>query len=178
MCPCPVWLIGRRLPARMPWRIVAAINPTHESPTEQQLNETVLEWALTLKDIAGADLTLLHAWTAFGASVLRSRLPQHEFVEYIENAGRAAQAGVEAFAEPHLDRLHGVAVQLIHGEPHRAICDFVDSNAIDLVVMGTVARSGIPGLVMGNTAERVLKELSGSVLAIKPPGFVSPIAPI
>ena len=51
MCPCPVWLIGRRLPARMPWRIVAAINPTHESPTEQQLNETVLEWALTLKDM-------------------------------------------------------------------------------------------------------------------------------
>jgi hypothetical protein len=28
---------------------------------------------------------------------------------------------------------------------------------------------------MGNTAERVLRILRGSVLAVKPPGFVSPL---
>lgn len=42
--------------------------------------------------------------------------------------------------------------------------------------MGTVARSGLAGFVMGNTAERVLQRLRGSVLAIKPPGFVSPVS--
>jgi nucleotide-binding universal stress UspA family protein len=73
------------------------------------------------------------------------------------------------------DRLDGVAIQLLEGEPERAISHFVDSNGVDLVVMGTVARSGIPGLVMGNTAERVLQRLRGSVLAVKPPGFVSPV---
>jgi nucleotide-binding universal stress UspA family protein len=41
--------------------------------------------------------------------------------------------------------------------------------------MGTVARSGIPGLIMGNTAEAILTELECSVLAIKPPGFVTPV---
>jgi nucleotide-binding universal stress UspA family protein len=41
--------------------------------------------------------------------------------------------------------------------------------------MGTVARTGIAGLVMGNTAERVLRRLHGSVLAVKPPGVVSPV---
>jgi nucleotide-binding universal stress UspA family protein len=45
-----------------------------------------------------------------------------------------------------------------------------------LVVMGTVARTGVAGLLMGNTAERVLQRLQGSVLAVKPPGFKSPIS--
>ena len=45
--------------------------------------------------------------------------------------------------------------------------------AVDLVVMGTVARTGIDGFFMGNTAERILGELDGSVLTMKPPGFTS-----
>jgi hypothetical protein len=41
--------------------------------------------------------------------------------------------------------------------------------------MGTVARTGIAGFVMGNTAEMMLRQLRGSVLAVKPPGFVTPV---
>jgi nucleotide-binding universal stress UspA family protein len=51
------------------------------------------------------------------------------------------------------------------------ISRFVESNGIDVVVMGTVARTGVAGLVMGNTAERVFQRLRGSVFAVKPPGF-------
>jgi nucleotide-binding universal stress UspA family protein len=175
LCPCPVWLIGRRPSPHTPWRLVAAINPNPGDTTEQQLNLTVVEWALMLRDITGADLTLLHAWTVFGGSVLRSRLPEHEFFEYVESARRGAQEAMAAVTRSLADRLDGVAIQLLEGEPERAISHFVDSNGVDLVVMGTVARSGIPGLVMGNTAERVLQRLRGSVLAVKPPGFVSPV---
>ena len=46
----------------------------------------------------------------------------------------------------------------------------------DLVVMGTLARTGVPGLFIGNTAESILEQLHCSVLAIKPPGFVSPVS--
>ena len=175
LCPCPVWLIGRRPAPHTPWRLVAAINPHPGDATEQQLNLTVAEWALMLKDMTGADLTLLHAWTVFGGSLLRSRLPDHEFIEYVESARQASQGALAAFTKPLADRLNGVTVQLVEGEPERAISHFVETNGVDLVVMGTVARSGIPGLVMGNTAERVLQRLRGSVLAIKPPGFVSPV---
>jgi nucleotide-binding universal stress UspA family protein len=173
-CPCPVWLIGRRPGPHTPRRIAAAINPNPNDPTELQLNVTLLEWALMLRDVTGADLTLVHAWTAFGASVLRSRVPEHEFVEYIEAARQTAEAAIETFTKIHADRLNGVSVQLVQGEPEDAITHFIDTNGIDLVIMGTVARSGIRGLVMGNTAERVLQRLRGSVLAIKPPGFASP----
>ena len=175
LSPCPVWLIGPRPSRHTPWRLVAAINPNPGDATEQQLNLMVVEWALRLRDIAGADLTLLHAWTVFGGSVLRSRLPEHEFLEYVESARRASQDAMATFTKPLADRLSGVTVLFVEGEPEHAISHFVDTNGVDLVVMGTVARSGIPGLVMGNTAERVLQRLRGSVLAIKPPGFVSPV---
>jgi nucleotide-binding universal stress UspA family protein len=174
-CPCPVWLIGPRPASHAPWRVAAAINPNPDDATEQQLNETVLEWALMLKHVTGADLALLHAWTPFGASVLRSHVPEHEFVEYIDAARRTAEDTMQAFTKAHADRLHGVRVQLVQGEPERAIPQFIDTNGIDLVVMGTVARSGVRGLVMGNTAERVLQRLRGSVIAVKPPGFISPV---
>ncbi|MFO7686981.1 MAG: universal stress protein [Desulfobacterales bacterium] len=45
----------------------------------------------------------------------------------------------------------------------------------DLVVMGTVARTGISGLIIGNTAEAILDQLTCSVLAIKPPGVKTPV---
>jgi len=43
------------------------------------------------------------------------------------------------------------------------------------VVMGTVARVGIPGFIIGNTAESILYRLNQSVFAIKPQGYVSPV---
>jgi nucleotide-binding universal stress UspA family protein len=49
----------------------------------------------------------------------------------------------------------------------------VVAEVIDLVVMGTVARAGIAGMLIGNTAERVLRKLPCSVLTVKPDVFVS-----
>ena len=63
------------------------------------------------------------------------------------------------------------AVYLIKGRAKDVIPELVESGDIDLVVIGTVGRSGIPGLIIGNTAERVLNAIDCSVLALKPEGF-------
>jgi nucleotide-binding universal stress UspA family protein len=42
--------------------------------------------------------------------------------------------------------------------------------------MGTVVRTGIPGLLIGNTAETVFHHVRCSVLAVKPDSFVSPVS--
>ena len=52
---------------------------------------------------------------------------------------------------------------------------FVVAEGIDLVVMGSVGRSGLSGMLIGNTAERILRKLPCSVLVVKPDGFVSPV---
>ena len=46
----------------------------------------------------------------------------------------------------------------------------------DLVVMGTVGRAGISGFITGNTAKRLLPRIPCSLLAVKPPGFQSPVS--
>jgi len=46
---------------------------------------------------------------------------------------------------------------------------------VDLIIMGTVARTGIPGYFIGNTSESILNQVQCSVLTMKPPGFVSPV---
>ena len=41
--------------------------------------------------------------------------------------------------------------------------------------MGTVGRTGVQGFFIGNTAEEILNQVECSVLAVKPPGFESPV---
>ena len=40
---------------------------------------------------------------------------------------------------------------------------------------GTVARTGIPGMITGNAAEPLLPQIPCSVLPVKPAGFKSPV---
>jgi nucleotide-binding universal stress UspA family protein len=37
--------------------------------------------------------------------------------------------------------------------------------------MGTISRTGFPGVTIGNTAETILQSVTCSVLAVKPDGF-------
>ena len=55
---------------------------------------------------------------------------------------------------------------LMEGEAQEKIPEYVKDNDIDLIVMGTVCRTGIPGYFIGNTAESILSEVSCSVLTV------------
>lgn len=63
----------------------------------------------------------------------------------------------------------------VRGLADKIIPDFIEDNSIDILVMGTVGRSGILGLIIGNTAENILQKVGCSLLALKPNGFVSSI---
>jgi nucleotide-binding universal stress UspA family protein len=64
---------------------------------------------------------------------------------------------------------------VIKGHAQNVVPEIARNLAVDLVVMGTVARTGIAGFFMGNTAESILTQLDCSVLTIKPPEFISPV---
>jgi len=174
-CPCPVWLIGPG-EASQPQRILAAIDASCNDPGESMLNRAIIDLALTIKELEHGELTLLYVWSTFGHSLLEQRMSPDELARFVEATRNAAAADLEPFVAGMAERGKGVTVELAQGEPHKAIPEFVKAHGIDLVVMGTVARTGLAGFLMGNTAERVLQQLSGSVLAIKPPGFASPVS--
>jgi nucleotide-binding universal stress UspA family protein len=70
-----------------------------------------------------------------------------------------------------------IVSQLSWGTPWREIRRLVRKLKVDLVALGTVGRSGIQGVLLGNTAEKVLTTCDASILTVKAADFVSPIQP-
>lgn len=173
-CPCPVWLIGPGGGPRLR-RIAAAVHSHIDDAAEQQLNATILDLALILRELGEGELTLVEAWSLFGEDLLRARMPAEELAEQVEAVHRAVEADLATLVAAFGDRARGVRTVCLKGAPEDVIPAFVESEGIDVLVMGTVARTGIAGLVMGNTAERVLRRLHGNILAVKPATFVSPV---
>jgi nucleotide-binding universal stress UspA family protein len=174
-CPCPVWLAGLQKQHGAPHRILAAVHANPDDPAEQGLNSSIMELALMMTELLGGRLSIIQAWTAFGETLLASHMPPHELKEYIESTRAREHQAFLALTQSFSDRLADATIEFVKGEAEDVIPKYVDAHEIDLVVMGTVARTGIVGLLIGNTAERVLQRLRVSVLATKPAGFKSPV---
>jgi universal stress protein E len=188
-CPCPVWLVRPKQAGRPFERIVAAVDPTPlpdetdilhlrvgARPDNDALNAKILELATSLAAWDGAELHVVHAWDAPGEFLLRRQGIDPKQVDgYVEDMRAAAAKALDQLLTPFLDRIGKDHVHLVRGEPGEAIPRFAAAKGVDLIVMGTVARTGIAGLVIGNTAETILQRVPCSVLAVKPDGFVSPV---
>jgi len=169
-CPCPVWVTSP-VEAGAVRKILA---PTDFSPTA---NEAVrLAHQLALK--CEAELHVLHAVEYHFEPQMRDLIiPVDEIEEYRSRIrGDSEQQLNDCLEELGIDTSTDAAHRHVAaGPPHLMIRDAVKNLEIDLVAMGTQARSGITGVLLGNTAERVLSHLTCSVLAVKPEGFVCPV---
>lgn len=68
-----------------------------------------------------------------------------------------------------------VQTRLLQGQADVELPKVVQQEQVDLLVMGTLARSGIPGLLIGNTAEDIIGHVGCDVLALKPENFQTPL---
>lgn len=94
-----------------------------------------------------------------------------------QEINEVAKARLETFLDSlPVDRA-AVHVHLSWGVPWREVTRMAQHLAADLIALGTVGRGGIQGLLLGNTAEKVLSTCDCSILTVKPDGFVSPIQP-
>jgi nucleotide-binding universal stress UspA family protein len=66
-------------------------------------------------------------------------------------------------------------VYMLKGEAGNLIPALATEKEVELIIMGTVSRTGIAGLLIGNTAEKVLRQVDCSVLTVKPDGFITPV---
>lgn len=166
-CPAPVLLIGAGGAAGAP-RVTAAVNTSTDDEAQQAMNTRIAELAALMAGLEGGSVTLLHAWAAFGEGMVRGVASDDGFADYLSAARTRASDDFARFQESLRGRLGKVRTELRRGEPEDVIPEFAVADGTDLVVMGTVARSGIPGFLIGNTAERVLRKLPCSLLVVKP----------
>lgn len=172
-CPCAVWLLARGLPKG---RVLAAVDLDPEDASKTALNRRLVQHAAHLAGLGGAELHVLHAWRPYGETMLAHRMKTEEFQAYGDSLEALLTSDLDRFlaeADGGEGRAHG---HLIRGPAEEVIPTFVKREGIDLVVMGTVGRTGLPGLLVGNTAERILERVRGDLVALKPEGFVSPVS--
>ena len=155
--------------------IVAAIDPDEDDSKKTVLSRQIVEIAASLAEHNDARLQVVHSWSAHGETLLNSRWTEEKLEQYVAEWKEAAQYRVDRFVS-QLDNVVS-EVHVLKGDVTDVLTRFVTVHGVDLVVMGSVCRTGVAGYLIGNTAENVLRHLSCSVLAIKPDDFHSPIAP-
>lgn len=179
--PLPVWTINaaRKDTAR---RILATVDPLAMDANAQELQRKTLGIAARLARATDAKLLVLSTWELIGERSMRNSpflkiddARIDSLLKETEYRARNAQALLARWFER---KMPGAPVPQWHvakGCARDVIPAFVDSHDVELLVMGSVGRAGVPGLLIGSTAEPVLGDVNCSVLTVKPDGFVSPI---
>jgi len=163
-CPCAVWVVKPE-GAAIPERVLAATDLT-------PVGERVVEYAAFVADLASADLHVVHSFQR----PLHIQLEGEESIaNFAKHQSRERlQELKEQVSQAKCSRKASYYVGI--DSPTHAILHCQEETDADLVVMGTVSRGGVAGLLVGNTAERLLGRLDCSLLTVKPEDFVCPVA--
>jgi nucleotide-binding universal stress UspA family protein len=170
-CPCPVW-VTRPEQRPLPHNILVT---TDFSP----VSDITLKLGLALGQLSGAKVHVLHSVDFVVDRKYSVGLMYHNADEYHV---RAKSEALEQLADQLARVTDGqppAHVELHIGEGESiadtAILNFIDKHDIDLLLMGTIARGGISGVSIGNTAERLVTHVNCSMIAVKPTDFKCPI---
>jgi universal stress protein E len=168
-CPCPVLLVhpsrGRRRP-----RVLAAVDvgPWRRKRPDA-LDARLLEAARWFAESEGGDLHVLHVWDAYGERLIRGGgLTDADVQRFVAAMREDARRDLERTLAPFWEHIAPAHVHLEKGDPREVIPAFAADHHIDLLVIGTVARSGLAARITGNTAEAVLARLPCSMLIVPP----------
>jgi universal stress protein E len=166
-CPTPVWVV--RPEHDLVHRLVLAA--TDLTP----VGDEAVRCAGYVAQRHACDLHIVHAWQVpMPPQVDSGRMTDEE----LEEAMGSLRAGRHEHISESLASYEGESEPTIHvskGSPAHTIREAVSHLDPDLLVMGTVSRLGVVGLLLGSTAERMLDQVDCSILTVKPEGFVSPV---
>lgn len=183
-CPCPVWIIAPT-EQRGFREILVALDWDPGNHENDRMNEQLLEMGLSLALSDFAELHVVHAWRLEHESFLRSpwsNLTSENVDAMVQDERKKREIWLQALVRSTTDAFGDQAlgylkpeIHLLEGQASDVVPQCVRELGAELVVMGTIARTGIPGFIIGNTAEKILTQIDCSVLAMKPKGFLSPV---
>lgn len=176
-CPCPVWIISDS-PTGDFKNILAAVDVGAQLEETKRLNEKIIELSSSLAQREQGTVYYLHAWRLENETTMRGprlNMSAAEISEIKKELFQARKASMVDLLQGKQIQITPTNLHLVEGEisnvVHRALEDF----NIDVLVMGTIGRSGVPGLLIGNKAEEILTKINCTVLAVKPDGYTSPV---
>jgi len=179
-CPCPVWVV-RPGSGKSYRRVLAAVDIFSEpfDDAEESINALILQLSSSLAQLDSSELHVIQVWNVANEGWLGGPggTDDKTFRKVRDETRRDLAARLEHLMQ-FIDRdsVGTVRTHLKRDEdPAESIVKLARKQKIDLLVMGSVCRTGLSGFLIGNTAEEVLGAVDCSVLTVKPQGFVSPV---
>lgn len=173
-CPCAVWLVAPNTTPRFK-HVMGCVDTSAGDAIDGELNDEIYELAKSISRYHNGRLSILQSWSIFNEQMVVNRLSLEDRVRFENESRQRITRMLDEFLQNHGDNAKDEHAVVIKGEASSVITSYANEHEVDLVVMGTVGRSGLSGMIMGNTAERILEQLECSVLAVKPAGFRSTI---
>lgn len=174
ICPCPIWVLKPQIHGEFD-QVVAAIDVDDDDETHRKLNLDILELAYSIAQRDNAQLHVVSVWNLWMEQALRRRAGDEEVDAALAKHEERVRRDLDELLQTPFADSSEIDVHLRRGGASEKILGVVDEVQADLLVMGTVCRTGVAGFLIGNTAESLLSEVTCSVLAVKPDGFESPV---
>ena len=175
-CPCPVWVMtpGQSQPYE---RILAAVDVSPADTKENTINTKIMNLATSLAHLELSELHIVYAWNFSNNNLMNSDFGKSpgDFQKWESETRKLHKRYLEDFLKEHTQNKVKCQVHLLKGEASDLVPELAEKMQIDLIIMGTLCRTGIPGFFIGNTAEKVLHRVNCSVLTVKPEDFISPV---
>jgi universal stress protein A len=122
-----------------------------------------LQYALAFATQFNAEVTLLHVVpNVVAESRIAFDMPELQR-SLLTEARQKLDEELKAFS----GRPVKCAVTVVRGVPYHEIVEVAKKSNIDLIVLGTHGRTGLKHLVMGSTAERVVRHANCPVLVVR-----------
>ena len=163
-CPCPVWLEVAGQEVRNA-RILVAVDSQTE---EEDLSNVLLAMGTWLAKTSGGELHVISAWEVPDEEFLAARMQPEKLSRYADDIRSAAQQRLDAMLIRAGKPVGPNNVHFRKGNAAKTILEDVAGYRPEVVVMGTVGHTNIRGLLIGNTADTVLRQINCPVLAVKP----------
>jgi len=162
--PCPVLTVHPDSPPARP--LSTLLVPTDFSADAEVAVHTAHRLLAHLEK--DAKLVLLHAYhlpveyTAYGT------IPTA--LDYMKDAGFEAEERMAEVAEPLAREGLHIETVVREGFPPDVIAEEAGKHGADLIAMGTHGHSALHHLLLGSTAERVIRSASCPVMTVRAPG--------
>ena len=124
------------------------------------------EYALTLANLAGAEIHVIHV-VAELVDYRRSMLQPESFAILEREVEALAIKEMGEFCRARFGDQVRYATEVVIGRPFQVILDRAAALSCDLIVMGTHGRSGMENVILGSTAQRIVRRSTIPVLTVR-----------
>jgi universal stress protein E len=170
-CPCPVLLVKEHL-----WpengNIVAALNIGSNEEEHRSLNEKITAEAKQLTKVMKANLHLVNSFPGTPVNIA-IEIPEFNASDYNRSMLKHHESAMLEHAKAF--NISQEQTHIKEGLPEDVIESVANNLDAELVILGTIGRTGLSAALIGNTAEHVIDRLNCDVLALKPDGYISPL---